>query len=419
MSGINFRWEWIKKENFFFASLKKIPSHFFIKGDAVMGWQDILKVDDQARFKNTVLEAMKETNWEIEDSYENFWYFTNLTFYHSLSKVKITGYIRDIHSLSNENPWDFSDNRGFKSMPSVENVKEVLAPTLRSLDWMLELIEQMGNKVEVETAGRIIVTGTGSTYIIRSTQLNDGCYVVQTEEGYDICIVDRSEKPMGDIMVSLILTLANDEQASSEIEGIEEYLYGGIDVDCQTCDNSMYVSWGDEEVQCEECGLTYTVADVYFRPNADIELEQNTIVSPKGNRYDRYDIEYMHDGWWRTEDYLFNAINHDTVFVDSTGEEIVEHHSGVWFGQGDSLLYNSDGDEMPLDEVWNIINNEGNFLDLVYKESNVEPDESEVAELLGYEATTDANYTKDGKYFTFDESDYFQEVEKPEDILGR
>ena len=31
MSGINFRWEWIKKEKFFFASPKKITGHFFNK----------------------------------------------------------------------------------------------------------------------------------------------------------------------------------------------------------------------------------------------------------------------------------------------------------------------------------------------------------------------------------------------------
>ena len=390
-------------------------------------WKDILKTDrpfeedrqKEMGFKNTVLEAMKETNWEIEDlQWQRMDDFSGLTFYHSLSKVKIAGHIRGIPSLSNENPWDSFNNRGFKSMPSVENVKEVLAPTLRSLDWMLEVIQQLGNKVEVQPhyrGGEINVTGTGSTYSIFSTQLNDGCYEVETPEGYNICIVDRSEKPMGDVMVSLILALANDEQTAQEIEGIEEYLYGGADVDCQICGNSVYVSWGDEEVQCEECGLTYTVSRVSFQPTADVELEQESIFSPKGNRYNPYDIEYMHDGWWRTDDYLFNAINHETVFTDSTGQEIVEHHSGVWFGEGDSLLYDSDGDEMPVDEVWSTLDfNEGDFLDLVYRESNVEPDESEVAELLGYEATTDANYTKDGKYFTFDESDYFQEVEKPE-----
>ena len=388
-------------------------------------WKDILKTDrpfeeDRTKekgFKNTVLEAMKETNWEIEDlQYQRMDDFSGLTFYHSLSKVKIAGHIRDIPSLSNENPWDFSNNRRFKSMPSVENVKEVLAPTLRSLDWLNKIIEQMGNKVEVRPfrGGQINVTGTGSTYSIFSTQLNDGCYEVETPEGYDICIVDRSEKPMGDVMVSLILALANDEQTAQEIEGIEEYLYGGVDVDCQICGNSMYVSWGEKEVQCEECGLIYNVASVRFQPSADVELEQESIVSPKGDRYNAYQIEYMDDGWWKTDDYLFNLKTEETVQVDSTGQAIVEHHSGIWFGSGDTLLYDEDGDEMPVDEVWDIINNEGDFLDLVYRESNVEPDESEVAELLGYEATTDANYTKDGKYFTFDESDYFQEVEKPE-----
>ena len=394
-----------------------------------MGWQDILKYrpfeeapTKEKGFKNTVLEAMKETNWEIDDlQYQRMDDFSGLTFYHPPSEVKIVGHIRDIPSLSDENPWN--GNRGFKSMPSVENVKEVLAPTLRSLDWMNKIIEQMGNKVEVETlpyagasaAGKINVTGTGSTYSIFSTRMNEGCYEVETEEGYNICIVDRSEKPMGDVMVSLILALANDEQTSREIEGIEEYLYGGSDEDCQICNNSMYVSWGEKEVQCEECGLTYTVNRVSFQPSADVELEQESIFSPKGNRYNPYDIEYMHDGWWRTDDYLFNLKTEETVFADSTGQAIVEHHSGVWFGEGDSLLYDSDGDEMPLDEVWSTLDfNEGDFLDLVYRQSNIEPDESEVAELLGYEATTDANYTKDGKYFTFDESDYFQEVEKPE-----
>jgi len=401
-----------------------------------MGWKNLLKNSpftdkDTVRaratnysFYNIASKAMEETGWEIEGlRHERMDDLRALTFTHHPSNVKILGNIAPNPNLSNENPWD--NNRGFKSMPSVENVKEVLAPTLRSLDWLLTVIEQMGNKVEVKETtdryGKISVFGmSGRTrYTIISTSTNSGCYEVYTEEGYDICIVNESKKPMGDVMVSLILALANDEQTAQEIEGIEEYLYGGVDVDCQICGNSMYVSWGEKEVQCEECGLIYNVASVRFQPSADVELEQEHVISPKGDRYNAYQIEYMHDGWWKTDDYLFNAINHETVFADSTGQAIVEHHSGIWFGSGDTLLYDEDGDMMPLDEIWEKINNEGDFLDLVYRESNVEPDESEVAELLGYEATTDANYTKDGKYFTFDESDYFQEVEKPEEDLDK
>ena len=381
-------------------------------------WKNLLKADSpNTTFNQILLEAMEETDWEMIDSqYERMDAFkADLTFFHPPSKVKIIGHIAPNPKLSNLNPYDMM-YQGFREMPSVENVKEVLAPTLRSLDWLIEIIQQMSNKVKVEKE-IINVTGEYSTYTIYSSRMNGGCYEVESEEGYDICIVDKSEKPMGDIMVSLILALANDEKASEEIEGLEDYLRGGSDEDCDICENSIYVGWGSSEVQCDTCGLTYTVNSVTFQPTVEIEMEPDTIVSPKGNRYSPYQIEYIHnmgDGWWKTDDYLFNYKTDETMNIDSTGEVIYEHHSGIWFGSGDTLLYDEDGDEMPVDEVWDIINNEGDFLDLVYRESNVEPDESEVAELLGYEATTDANYTKDGKYFTFDESDYFQEVEKPE-----
>ena len=383
-------------------------------------WKNLLKADSpNTTFNQILLGAMEETDWEMVDSqYERIDAFkADLTFFHPPSKVKIIGHIAPNPKLSNENPYDMV-YQGFREMPSVENVKEVLAPTLRSLDWLIEIIQQMSNKVKVENE-IINVTGEDSTYTIYSSRMNGGCYEVESEEGYDICIVDKSEKPMGDIMVSLILALANDEKASEEIRGLEDYLYGGSNVECQVCPNEIYVSWGDDEVKCEECGLRYSVDRVSFQPAADIEIESDYITSPKGNRYSPYQLNYMGEGWWKTDDYLFNYKTDETMNIDSTGEAIYEGDDGIWIGGGDALLYDEDGDMMSLDEIWEKINNEGDFLDMVYRQSNIEPDESEVAELLGYEATTDANYTKDGKYFTFDESDYFQEVEKPKEDLDK
>ena len=388
-----------------------------------MGWKNLLK-DRPYQFHMIASKAMEETGWEIEGlRHERMNDLSALTFTHRSSNVMILGNIAPNPNLSNENPWD--NNMGFKSMPSVENVKEVLAPTLRSLDWLLTVIEQMGNKVEVEEAtdryGKISVLGmSGRTrYTIISTRMNSGCYEVYTEEGYDICIVNDSKKPMGDVMVSLILALANDETTAKEIKGLEDYLYGGSNVECQVCSNEIYVSWGDDEVKCEECGLGYSVDRVSFQPAADIEIEQEHIISPNGDRYKAYQIEYMGDGWWKTEGYMFNLKTDEMRNLDSEGGEIIEGEYGIWFGNGDNFLYDEDGDMMPLDEVWKKINNEKNFLDMVYRESNVQPDENDVAEILGYETTIDENYTKDGKYFTFDEEDYFEEVEKPEEDLDK
>lgn len=286
------------------------------------------------------------------------------------TSLKVMGQIPDI-PIERYADWAISrkttpeDKIDYEKSGIMSKIEATLKPSFRSLDWVLETttgISDIKLPSLSQSWGEGLITinaDSGSEYTIYCTDLKDsGCYRVETEEGWYICIEMQDKKPVGDNLLGLILGLYNDEDTRNQIEGLDQYLDEEIEVTCEICEDYQSVGLKDEVYTCYTCGVTSDITNISFEPSVTFSLEPQGVDGPEG---------YI-DGWLLPDYYLGSGEFHfgNKLFTlddpndytltvrDSPREELSETSEGDIYHNG-GLFYNEEGYRLGVEFVYNQI----------------------------------------------------------------
>tara|TARA_R110002020_G_scaffold119473_3_gene272622 strand:+ start:595 stop:1950 length:1356 start_codon:yes stop_codon:yes gene_type:complete len=347
-----------------------------------MGWQNILKTFNREAWVKFFDEHINPQlkGWRLNPVWSGDVYFESLT-----EDLSIRGGIpKEIFSYQNPK---------VISKKGINLTLELLEPSIRSLDWFLEVTENLNVEYDNDL---ITVTGESSlSYTIQANQVKpSGCYEVETEEGYNICIEIDSAKPVGDNILALTMALINDESARNQIEGIDDYLSRTGNVECIICGNYEQVAFGDynDRFRCDECGAVSEIEQINFAPGFSAEVIVLDAEGPDGT----FDPQYNHaygDKFYQGNK-LFSLSYPDAyeLFIEGDFNAILyeTQWDGMYEIEGGSELYSEDGYSMDIETVYDYIGDENEFIDFAGKYYDVEL----ILNTLGYE--------KDGEYWTKD-----------------
>lgn len=273
------------------------------------------------------------------------------------------------------------DNQEYEK--AKDTIRTQFKPTLVSLDWFVDVVKG-SERMEFENEDLRVLGESGKEYVISlNSPKASGCYNLQTEEGYDICIDINERKPMGDNILSLALALANDETAAPDIDGIDDYLSGTGYIDCVVCQNYFEVNfeYGNDEHECDNCGVENIITHMSFEPRFSPTVEVYNIDGPYGSVYppDAYaggDLFMDGNAVFRigAEDDYYLAVR------DDASRELTEVIEDILYISDDEL-FDRDGDEINFEEV---INQEGyDIMNTIVEKTNYDYDD--LYEIIGFE----------------------------------
>lgn len=380
-----------------------------------MGWKNILKTfirESWVKFFDEHINPQLK-GWKIVPFWSGDVVFESLT-----ENLSIRGRT-PIEIFTYQNPKD-QNNRITRG--GINLTLELLEPSIRSLDWFLEVTKNL----DVEYDGEFItVTGESSSrYTIMSHQLkSSGCYEVETEEGYNICIEIDGAKPVGDNIIALTMALLNDETARNEIQGIDDYLSRTGDVECLICGKDEQIEFGDDNVtfRCDECGAESQIEQINFAPGFSAEIVVLDAEGPDGT----FDPQYNHaydDKFYQGNKLftLFDPENYE-LFVEGDFNAIISETDveGIYQIEHGLQLYSEDGYEMDIETVYDYIRNENEFINFAEEYYDMEL----ILNTLEYEK--DGEYwTKDGQIYELQlvqeaHRDYYLMIERDKDEITK
>ena len=237
----------------------------------------------------------------------------------------------------------------------ITKIKDLFAPSFRSLDWFIEVIKPM-DEITISRDEININAKSGNSYSIQTKSLKTtGCYEVTTEEGHYICIEISELKPVGDNLLGLTLGLLNDDEAAEQIQGLDEYLQGTGEIDCKVCGNEIEVDVkNDNEVECENCGVINVISYISYEPNFNAETDVHNIDGPFGmmslndltNGWQEYDVFLQENAIFHLnspEDFVLTVRGYPDAKLNSIIDDVLYTNDGEF--------YNSDGNQIDLAEI--------------------------------------------------------------------
>ena len=349
-----------------------------------MGWKNILKTFNRKAWMDFFDEHINPQlkGWKITPIWSGEVYFESLT-----EKLSIRGGIpKEIFNY---------ENLVVITKENINLILKLLEPSIRSLDWFLEVTKNLDVKFDDEY---ILVTGESSlTYTIQANQVKpSGCYEVETEEGYNICIEIDDAKPVGDNILVLTMALLNDETARNEIQGIDDYLNRTGEVECMICGNYEQVAFGDynDVFRCDDCGAVSEIEQINFAPGFSAEVIILDAEGPDGT----FDPQYNHayDDKFYQNNKLFSLSDPDDyeLFVDGDYNAIMNETNVEGIYSEGLDLYSEDGYPMDILTVYNYIGDENEFINFAEEYYDMEL----ILNTLEYE--------KDGEYWVKDGKNY-------------
>lgn len=371
-----------------------------------MDWQDILKIEnnptliDKVSFMKSIqkyTEDDEDMNWIVEilnpaPSYTHpMAHFTSKG--NNGTGLTVKGYIQDLPNM--------------RTIITEKNIEEYLKPSLRSLDWLVEVLTPMNVLPQHEDDKIEIASKEGKNYTINTTDLkSSGCYKVTTEEGYYICIEMSSLKPVGDNLVSLALGLLNDSESRDDIEGVEDYIYNLTTVECTVCgytDNEVKIT--NEKFTCYRCEVDIYMEDISFEPHVTYSLNAEDIRGPNG--WLEPIMSHITENEFLDGNKRFTLGNEDDyrLTVRGSANDILEHtsyypdeESAIYYH--DDRFYNHDGEYLYADDVfYRISGSVDNPFDFIGDVLGV-PNE-EIFSLLDFDNLTERLWMgNDGEYYS-------------------
>tara|TARA_R110001592_G_scaffold19887_6_gene81222 strand:+ start:845 stop:2203 length:1359 start_codon:yes stop_codon:yes gene_type:complete len=354
-----------------------------------MGWQNILKSFNQSAWVKFFDEHINPElkGWKVVPMYAGDVDFESLT-----EDLHIRGAIpKEIFAYQNPEAVLQTTTEGIKI------TLDLLKPSIRSLDWFLDVTKNLDVRFEGEY---IYVEGqSGKTYTIESRRIkSSGCYEVETQEGYSMCIEIDDAKPVGDNVLALTMALLNDETAANYITGIDDYLSQSGEVECKICGTYEEIEFADNvgSWRCESCGVTSEIDQISFSPGFSAETNVLWAEGPDGT----FDPEYQHaegDLFYQGNK-LFTLWDPDNyqLFVDGDYELILDETDVEGIYESNGELYSEDGYGLDMEEIKELITDESEFISFMNPYYVMES----ILNTLGYE--------KDGEYWTKDGQIYEQ-----------
>lgn len=350
-----------------------------------MGWKNILKTFNRKAWMDFFEEHINPQlkGWKITPIWSGEVYFESLT-----EKLSIRGGIpKEIFNY---------ENLVVITKENINLILNLLEPSIRSLDWFLEVTKNLDVKFDDEY---VLVTGESSlTYTIQANQVKpSGCYEVETEEGYNICIEMDGAKPVGDNILVLTMALLNDETARNEIQGIDDYLNRTGEVECMICGNYEQVAFGDydDTFRCDDCGAVSEIEQINFAPGFSAEVIVLDAEGPDGTFDPQYNYAYGDKFYQGNKLFsLFDPENYQ-LFVDGDYNAIMDETDveGIYSVMG-LELYSEDGYPMDIETVYDYIGDENEFINFAEEYYDMEL----ILNTLEYE--------KDGEYWVKDGKNY-------------
>ena len=360
-----------------------------------MDWQDILKIDRESFLKSIkkYTEDDEDMNWVVEiinpTHSQPQAYFTSKG--NNGTGLAVRGYIQD------------SLNMG---TITEKNIEEYLKPSLRSLDWFVQVLTPMDVLPQHEDEVIEIKSKEGKIYTINTMYVKtSGCYKVTTEEGYDICIEMSSLKPVGDNLVSLALGLLNDNESRKNIDGVADYLDNFASVVCPVCGydyNEVKIT--NEGFTCYRCEVDIKMENISFEPRVSYSLTPEDIRGPDG--WIEPIMSYITGNEFLDGNKRFTLGNEDDYMLTVRGSanDILEptsyypdEESAVYY-HGDSF-YSHDGEHLYADDVFyrisGSVDNPFDFIGDVLRMPN-----EEIYSLLDFDNLTERLWMGNDGYYS-------------------
>jgi len=343
-----------------------------------MDWKIILKNDmtyEQRREVDEevtkIVNSMEGVSWRIEDFGHTFGnaIFTNDDGY------KISGKIPNINSVILR--------AGLAGPFKKRMVEDMFKPSFRSLDWFLEVITPIDNITHNKFGDSLTVYGTsGNEYNIELLSIkSSGCYEVTTEEGYHICIEIVQSKPVGDNLLGLTLGLLNDEESSSQIDGIQDYISGTAYVECFVCGIETEVEFKDNRYfTCNNCEADNYLENISFEPGFAATTSVQPFDGPLGTIDNLRDYhiagEIFSDG--NAVFTLANPQNFYLSVIGDTNRELNYLGEGIYIN--DKEFFSEDGYEIDIETF---ITDDYDIMRLIV--ANTDYDYDDLYEIMDFE----------------------------------
>ena len=300
------------------------------------------------------------------------------------------------------------DNEDYEDAKNL--IKEQFKPTLVSLDWFVDVVKG-SERMEFENEDLRVYGESGKEYVVNlNSPKASGCYNLQTEEGYDICIDINERKPMGDNILSLALALANDETAAPDIDGIDDYLSGQGYIDCVVCQNYFLVNfeYNEDEHQCDNCGVENVITHLSFEPRFSPTVEVYNIDGPFGTVYPP--DAYAGGDLFMDGNAVFRIGEEEDYYLavrDDASRELTEVIEDVLY-VNDGELFDRDGDELNFEEI---INSAGyDVMNTIVERTNY--NYNDLYEILGFEYLAGNLWTDGmGGFFSASEGPFDFDIE--------
>ena len=352
-----------------------------------MNWKDILKDDLSYRQRQEINEqvteivnGLEDTSWEISDF--NY-YLGGAIFNHKEGKLKVSGKVPGINSLMLRSSLSGRSTASVDVEDKKEFVRNMFKPSFRSLDWFLEVITPIDNITNMKASNSLTVNGTsGNDYNIELLSIkSSGCYEVTTNEGFYICIEMAESKPVGDNLLGLTLGLLNDEQSSSEIEGLEDYIIGEVEIECAVCGDEYELAFKVEgSFTCDTCGAENLLDNISFEPRFSATNYVADFTGPFQNHLNLEDAHWQGD-LFLDRNALFRLDDPDDFQLTVVGEpfrELVNLDGEIYMN--DNEFFTSDGYEINLEEY---LREDFSRMKTIVRQTNYDYDD--LYDILGFE----------------------------------